>query len=149
MSNDGDEARRSITWVIVGVIVVVLVGVGIWGAVVGFSGTYGAGNVHRANQDATNRINSQAHFEDLYGDIKSYETQLVQAGQDKADGTDPNAATNYTGLYNTCVSAVNQYNQDSKKTTFKDWKDADLPETIDVSVCNAGASATPTASPTQ
>lgn len=149
MSSDEPDGRSIVTWVIVVVVLAAVVGFGIWGLVVAFSGTYGAGNVHRANQDATNRINSQAHFEDLYADIKSYEAQLPQAAQDKVDGTDPNAATNYTGLYNTCVTAVNQYNQDSEKTTFKDWKAADLPETIDVNVCKAGASATPTASPTQ
>jgi hypothetical protein len=59
-------------------------------------------------------------------------SQLKQAAADKAANPgDAFYATTYTGLFNTCVSAVNQYNADTGKALFTDWKSVDLPDHID------------------
>jgi hypothetical protein len=122
---------------------VVLSGVG-WGISVAVSGPKGAGDVRRQNNSANNRIYAQSHFEDLYGDIKSYAVQIDQAERDKLEHPgDAWFATTFTGLVNTCVSAVNQYNADSGKALFTDWKSADLPERVEVDDCQIPA-ATPT-----
>lgn len=135
---------RAGVWVI-GVIAVIalLSGIG-WGISVLVSGPKGAGDVVRQNNTSTNRIYAQQHFQTLYGDLRSYQVQLVQAAQDKADHPgDAYYATTYTGLFNTCVSAVNQYNADSGKALFSDWKSVGLPQAVDVSMCQP---ATPTPS---
>lgn len=106
---------------------------GVWWLKVASSGVKGKGDVTIQNNSSTNRIDSQAYFEDLYGDIQGYGPKLAQAAKDvKTHPGDDFYATNYTGLYNTCVQAVTDYNAASGKTLFRDWKAADLPETIDV-----------------
>ena len=112
------------------VLVAVLGGIG-YGIKVALSPVKGRTDTIIKNQDANNRINSQAYFEDLNANITSYTTQLrLAVKQTKAHPGDTFYETNFTGLYNTCVSAANQYNAASAKTLFHDWKTADLPEVI-------------------
>ena len=122
---------RAGVWVAAVVAFFMLLGGALWVAGVFTSGVKGTGDVVKQNNGATNRINTQAYFQDLYGDINAYTTQLATAGaQMTAHPGDDFYETNYVGLYNTCVSAVNSYNAASGKTLFKDWKAADLPQTI-------------------
>lgn len=115
------------------VVFVLLLSGGVWWLKVATSGVKGKGDVTITNNSGVNRINSQAYFEDLNGDIVSYTVRLGGALRDlKAHPGDQFYETNYTGLWNTCVSAVADYNAASAKTTFKDWKTADLPPSIDV-----------------
>lgn len=137
--NSDDPRRVNWGWFAHGVgllvsaiIVIVAITVGLWAFGLATSGAKGAGDVVRKNNDANNRINSQAYFENLWGDIQGYTAKLPVAAQAMTDGSDPNAAINYRGLYNTCVDAVNQYNAASQQTLFKDWKTADLPQRVDV-----------------
>lgn len=124
---------RAGVWIVGAVAFFSLLGAGLWAGGVFTSGVKGHGNVIKQNNDATNRINSQAYFEDLNGDITAYTTQLATAAkQVKEHPGDDFYETNWTGLYNTCVSAVASYNAASAKTLFRDWKTADLPQTIAV-----------------
>lgn len=100
----------------------------LWATGVFTSGVKGAGDVVKKNNDANNRINTQAYFQDLSADITRYGVQLRTAGQEMtAHPGDDFYETNYTGLYNTCVGAVADYNAATGKTLFHDWKSADLP----------------------
>lgn len=133
---------RIVAWIVVALVVAGIIGGAAWGISVLTAGPKGAGDVHRRNQDAGNRIYAQAHFQDLYGDIQSYGLQLKQAAADKAAHPgDSYYATTYTGLFNTCVSAVNQYNADTGKALFTDWRSAGLPDHI--SAQDACGDATP------
>lgn len=124
--------RHGIGAVVAIVVLVLALSAGVWGLTVAFSGTKGAGGVIKKNNDANNRINSQAYFEQLNADITSYTIRLQGALRDlRAHPGDQFYETNYTGLWNTCVQAVADYNAASNKTTFKDWKTADLPQSID------------------
>ena len=137
-SEDSRTLARGFTWRVVGysiAAVVLIAGLSWagWAIHVATSGVKGTGNVVIKNNDANNRINTQAYFEDLNANITSYTTQLHLAiKQAKAHPGDSFYETNFTGLYNTCVSAANQYNAASAKTLFRDWKTADLPEVINV-----------------
>ena len=153
-SDNPDRVARGGYLRIVGYVVVTLIIVGLiggvwWGIQVATSPTKGAGDQARRNNSADNRIYAQAHFQTLYGDIESYGVQLQQAAADKADHpADSFYATTYTGLFNTCVSAVNQYNADTGKALFSDWKSVDLPEHINpADAC--GAPDSPSTTPTK
>lgn len=138
---------RAGVWIICALIVCVAIGAVWWAISVATAPVRGAGDVYRQNNSGQNRIYAQAHFQDLYADIESYKVQINQAAQDKADHPgDSFYTTTYTGLFNTCVSAVNQYNADSGKALFTDWKAAGLPERIDAQVCQPSQSPTPTPS---
>jgi hypothetical protein len=140
-SENPSTVARGAGWRLFVIVACALAAVGLlgaigWGISVALSGPKGAGDVHRQNQGAQNRIYAQAHFQDLYGDIQSYKVQINQAAKDKAEHPgDSYYATTYTGLFNTCVSAVNQYNADTGKALFTDWKSVNLPDHLDASVC--------------
>lgn len=140
-SDDVDRVVRNAFWRIVGytcagIAVALVIWAIVWAIGVGTSGVKGKGDVIRQNNDATNRVFAQGHFQTLYGNIKTYQNQLPGARDDVKAGDDPNAKTNFRGLYNTCVDAVEQYNADSNKVLEKDWKDPDLPKTLDpVAMC--------------
>jgi hypothetical protein len=103
-----------------------------WGISVALSGPKGAGDVHRQNNDVTNRVFAQQHFEDLYAEITADDQKLDQAAADKAaHPTDDFARTNYTGLVNQCIATRAQYNADAAKVLQRDWLSTDLPRQID------------------
>jgi hypothetical protein len=132
-----DRVGIALGWRILAIIAVcALVGAILWGISVAVSGPKGAGDVTRQNNSAQNRIYTQAHFQTLWGDIEAYKVQINQAARDKAEHPgDSFYATTYTGLFNTCVAAVTQYNADTDKTLFTDWKSANLPAHVDPGVC--------------
>lgn len=140
-SNNPDRVARNVFWRVVGYIAAAVAVAGVISAIVwavkfGTSGVKGGGDVIQQNNSGTNRIAQQQHFQQLYGDIQGYQAQLPGARQDVKDGTDPNAKTNFRGLYNICVSAVTQYNTDSNMILSKDWKSTDLPKQLDpVATC--------------
>jgi hypothetical protein len=143
--SESDDPRRFIrgaglsagAWITIAVLFCAALSGILWGLGVFTSGVKGTGDVIKKNNDANNRVTSQAYFQALNGDIEAYGVQLVTAGEEMtAHPGDQFYETNYTGLYNTCVSAVKEYNASSGKTLFKDWKAYDLPETIsDVEAC--------------
>lgn len=132
---DSDDPRR-VGWgffrhgagaVIAVVVLVLALSAGIWGLTVAFSGTKGAGDVVRKNNDANNRIFSQQHFEDLYAAVVSEDQQLdIFAGK-----TDDYSTTTFAGIQAECIRDRNQYNADANKVLEKDWLSSDLPHQID------------------
>lgn len=103
-----------------------------WGISVLIAGPKGAGDVHKINQSAGNRISAQEKFEALYGQIKAYDQQLDQAAADKAANPgDRYYAINYSGLRKQCIDAVQQYDASAAKITQRDWLSPDLPRQID------------------
>lgn len=131
-----DRAVLSAGWRAVLVTVVVLVvcgGLGWagWAIKVATSEVKGAGDAHIKINDADNRLQSQALFEDLYRKIQEYDKNLdVAAKAIKADPSSFNR-TNYDGLVMTCNAAVQEYNAEARKTVRAKWLSRDLPYEID------------------
>jgi hypothetical protein len=123
---------------VVAIVFILVIGGGLWAFGVFASGTKGAGDVHRKNQDANNRISAQATFEKLAGDIQAYPAKIANAAADRtAHSDDTYYATVLTGLESACADAVATYNADAQTTTMRDWRPANLPESYDNTICEA------------
>lgn len=118
-------------WLILAVLFIGLIGCGIWAFHVVTSGVKGTGDVTRQNNDANNRIEAQATFQRLYGDIQGYPPKITRAKADAAaNPTDAQSKQVLDGLQNLCTDAVNTYNADAGSTTMQQWRPADLPTQI-------------------
>jgi len=112
--------------------------ISLWAFGVFASGPKGAGDVHRKNNGADNRISAQATFEKLAADIQAYPVKIANAATDRtAHPDDTYYATVLTGLQSACADAVATYNADAQMTTMHDWRPSELPESYDNQICEA------------
>jgi hypothetical protein len=103
-----------------------------WAIKVAMSPVKGTGDVIIKNQDADNRIRSQAKFEDLYNDIIAKDKNLdILAATALAHPNDRIAQENLNGARMICNSTVADYNAEARKITSQDWMSKDLPHQID------------------
>jgi hypothetical protein len=122
---------RAGVWIICAVLFAAAISAGIWVVKVATSETRGAGDAAVQVNSGTNRIAAQETFEALYQQIQTYDRQLDQAAQDKADHPgDTFFATNYSGLVKTCQDAIGQYNAAARQVSRAKWLTADLPYEI-------------------
>lgn len=131
-----DRAILSAGWRAVLVTVAVLVVCGGlswagWAIKVATSEVKGAGDAQIKINDANNRLQSQALFEDLYRKIQEYDKNLDVAYLAKKDNPSSFNKTNYDGLVMTCNAAVQEYNAEARKTVRAKWLSPDLPYEID------------------
>lgn len=99
---------------------------------VALSGPKGVGDAIKTKNSASNWTKAQAEFEDRHQEIISADRKIaVHKTALAADPKNPTLQTNFTGVTNVCMSAVADYNADSRKFLMEDFKSADLPYQID------------------
>lgn len=119
-------------WLASIVVIIGLIGGGVWAFRVVTSEAKGAGDAALEINSGKNRIAAQETFEALYQQILAYDRNLDQAAKDKAEHPGNSFfATNYSGLVKTCNDAVGQYNADARKVSRAKWLTDDLPYEID------------------
>ncbi|GAC1610332.1 MAG: hypothetical protein NVS3B26_16510 [Mycobacteriales bacterium] len=96
----------------------------------------GRANAYQQQQSATNRIGQNSLFYDLKTDYNATVAKLPTYSAAAKTG-DPAATTNLTGLQSHCADIVGQYASAAGKYLAKDFRDANLPESLDGSVCQA------------
>lgn len=94
----------------------------------------GRGNAYKQQQSSTNRIFAQQLFHDLYTDYQATVAKLPLYKQQATQGYAQQA--NYDGLVSHCLNVVGQYNSAAGKYLTKDFRDADLPITLNNAECN-------------
>lgn len=118
-------------WVIAAVVLVLLIGGGIWALKVATAPVKGRGDAFTTKESGSNRISAQERFEDLYQEILATDRKIDQAAAKVEANPDSNVAqTEYTGLVNYCLDVVADYNAEARKYTSEDFRSADLPEEI-------------------
>lgn len=131
-----DETRHGFwyaaRWVVAVIILVVVVSAALWAAGVFSAGTKGAGEAHKTNQSAPNRIAKQELFESLYADIQTADKRIdTMAAALKLAPVNTEAQVRYTGAVTYCQQIVGQYNAEARKFSSFDWRDNQLPSSID------------------
>ncbi len=131
-----DETRHGFwytyKWAIAAVIAVLSIIALVWVLGVLSSDVKGRGEAVKENKSARNRIAQQEGFQQLYQDIQAADERLdVLWDAYQADKTDPILRQNWTGGVNVCTNLVHDYDAKAKKYTAKQWRDEDLPKTID------------------
>lgn len=119
-------------WIIGVIVFCLIVGAGLWSFGVFTSDIKGRGDAIKEKNSATNRINKQERFEDMYADILASDQRLdVLAKQVALDPKSQVAQTNFTGATTYCIQVVNDYNAEARKYTAEAFRAADLPAKID------------------
>lgn len=123
---------RAMIWVLSIIAFFVIIGLLSWGFKVFTAPVKGQGDAYREQQSSTNRIASQARFEDLYQEILQSDAKLAPAKAAlDVNPKDPIKSTEYTGLMNYCLDVVGDYNAEARKYLAKDFRAIDLPPQID------------------
>jgi len=136
-SDNPSKVARGAGWrvgvaVLATIVVVSILGAIGWGIGVLLSDPAGKGNAIKQKNTANNRIQAQELFEQSYADIKAADKKVKIAKEALAtDPADPTLRTNYTGVLQFCVSAVEDYNADARKYSLEDFRSSDLPYQID------------------
>jgi len=122
-----------IIWLsVLAVVVLVILSWGGYALSVAMSGPKGVGDAIKTKNSAKNWTDAQAGFEDSYQAIVSADKKIaVHQEALKAEPQSPILQTNLTGTTSMCISAVAQYNADSRKYLKEEFKSADLPYQID------------------
>ncbi|GAC1369340.1 MAG: hypothetical protein NVSMB39_1060 [Candidatus Saccharimonadales bacterium] len=135
-------------WVIGIIVVVGLIGGGIWAFNVFFSPAKGAGDAYAQKNSAQNWTNAQAQFNQDYQAVLAFDSQIADAQANLAqfekahpqlgNGTpydpvaeqDANLRRTVTGLTQQCQNTVAAYNTRANSYLSKDFRDANLPAQI-------------------
>lgn len=108
-----------------------LISGGIWLFGVATSGIKGQGDAVKINNSAENWTKNQAYFHKQFEAVKAADQKI---GTYKTvldtDPKDKTALTNYTSMVNQCKNYVAEYNAKSADVLARDWKDPELPTTI-------------------
>lgn len=124
--------RFSLGWFLIVLLVLGIVGVGIWGFTVAISDVKGQGDAVVQRNSGVNRVKQQALFNQYYQEIMATDRKLDAAADDLAqDPKDLVLKTNYTGMINHCNDVVGDYNALARSYLAADFRDADLPYMID------------------
>lgn len=128
-------------WAVFGTVLVLALVGAIWGGSVLLSNITGSGNAIKQNQSAGNRIEQQAHFEDLAAEFDGYTSKITLAKkavtQAKTQIDKQIADTNLQGIQQACIDTAQEFNAASRKYLARDWKSAGLPATLDRAACTA------------
>jgi type II secretory pathway pseudopilin PulG len=135
------DVAKGIGWgwllLIVVIVIAIVTSAGIWFFGVATSNAKGAGDAQKINNSAENRIQKQEKFEKLYQAVKDNKALVELKKKDLAD--DPTNLTlkqTLAGVQSACVKSVGAYNAEVDKQTSKDWKSADLPDSLSNADCN-------------
>lgn len=132
---------ESAKWVFGFLLLAVVVAVVLWAVGVLWSGPKGAGDVHKTNQSALNRIEQQGNFQQEAADFDGYVLKVKTAQQAVVDAKSSKSKflsqrqVELEGIQQQCIDTAQNYNADSGKILAQDWKDAGLPSRLDPSDC--------------
>jgi hypothetical protein len=150
------ESRPTKTVTQLGLLVIGVVAIfviAIWGITTGFSYWWGQGDAYQQQNSAQNWIAAQRAFhkenQDVQADVQkiadakraitAYEDQHPEVGNgtpyDPTAQEDANLHSTLTGLQQNCQNTVAEYNTDAESYLTEDWRDADLPSQLDLSIC--------------
>lgn len=117
---------------ILAVVAIVALSWGGWALSVAVSGPKGVGDAIKQKNSAENWTAAQARFEKQYAAVKGLDQKIgVHRSALEADPKNPVLQTNLTGVTSACVSAVAEYDAESRKFLSEDFKSTDLPYQID------------------
>lgn len=128
--------------VTLGIVGVIVLGFGAWGASVLLSNITGAGGAIKQKNSTTNRVSQQAYFEDMAANYDGYaiKIRLAEKALDTATGIDHQIrAVELEGLMQQCVDNAQEFNAASRKYLARDWKSAGLPARLDPSICEGNS----------
>lgn len=132
----GRYGRWLTGWIVVVIIVILVIGAGIWALNVATSGVRGQGDGVVQRNSAQNWVDAQARFEENY---QEYESTIVRRDQfyqvHLDDPNDAIAKTNYLGQVSHCTDVVADYNADARNFLRSDFRAADLPASLDPTTC--------------
>lgn len=125
----------------------------LWGFGVWTAPWKGQGDAYQQKHSSSNWVPAQQGFHQEFNDVQGYKAKLVsaraalaafdQAHPNVGNGTpyDPllnqrtNLETTVTGLEQQCQNTVQQYNTDARSYLTEDWRDANLPDHLEVTEC--------------
>jgi hypothetical protein len=111
---------------------IMLIGWIIWGIGVAVSAPKGVGDAYKQKNSSANWTAAQARFENQYQAVISADRKIALAAEAKAAKPDDlTLRQTYSGIVSGCISAVADYNAESRKYLAADFKSADLPYQID------------------
>lgn len=126
---------KRIIWTVIATVVgLVLVTWAAFAISVAISGPKGVGDAIKTKNSASNWTTAQAEFEERHQEILSLDKKIALHKEAlKADPKDVVLQTNVTGVTSACMSAVADYNADSRKYLMEEFKSSDLPYQINES----------------
>ncbi len=135
--NDRKEANRwfglGVVWWIVIFVICGLLTISVWAFRVGTSETKGQGDAQIQKNSANNWVNAQREFNRLYQEIQADDRKINDAWTASiANPDDAVLKTNYIGLKQHCNTLVGDYNTNARSFLTEDFRDADLPEQINM-----------------
>ncbi len=146
---------RILKWVLGLVLTVAVITFGTWGLGILTAPWAGRQNVHRIINAPSNQIFQYEHFRNLYSDIQSQTQQIANANTaadawrsahlGRPDNAIGSAVTEQArldsivlGLRNLCIANLNQFNNDSAKSTEEPFKGTSLPHDLPVAGVDCG-----------
>jgi hypothetical protein len=130
---------------------VILLFAGLWFLDLVTSPLKGQGDAKKDKNSAANWVAAQRAFHQERNDVTAFQVKIAGARQalkafekdHPGNGTpyDPNAQqaenlrTALTGLQQQCVNTVTTYNTDAQSYLTEDWRDADLPDHLELTAC--------------
>ncbi|QWY82785.1 hypothetical protein PP641_gp045 [Arthrobacter phage SilentRX] len=132
MSSTTRTTGKMIGLAILAVVVIVALSWGGWALSVALSGPKGVGDAIKTKNSAENWTAAQARFEKQYAAVKGLDQKIaVHRTALAADPKNPTLQTNLTGVTTACLSAVAEYDAESRKYLSEEFKSTDLPYQID------------------
>lgn len=122
-------------WIIATIVMIMVISAALFGFGVVTAPWVGRGNAYKQQQSSNNRVFAQQQFEDLNQDYLATVRKIPRYKTQAATG-DTAAATNLQGLQSHCDDVVGEYNAAALKYLTKDFRDVNLPPTLDGSACN-------------
>lgn len=120
----------AIAFIIIGLVALIIGGL-FWGIGVATSGLKGQGDAVKINNSAENWTKNQAYFHKQFEAVKAADQKIATFKTlVDADPKDKTALTNYTSTISQCQNYVAEYNAKSADVLARDWKDPELPLTI-------------------
>lgn len=155
----GDVEKKPVATIIKAVVIATLVIVGltalIWGLATGFSYWKGKGDAYQEKNSAQNWVAAQRAFHQESNDYTADLAKISGAAKalaafeakphpdaDTLSGyqwqqEDTNLTGTVTGLVASCHNLVSSYNTDAESYLTSQFRDADLPATLDDSACDS------------
>lgn len=126
---------RAVIWVCAALVAAGAISVVVWRWNASVSDVKGASEATQQINSGVNRINAQEWFHSQYGQIQTADRQLDGLAKNLAAsvGKDNESfhRTNFTGVQNRCLEMVAVYNAEAQKVSRQQWRDPNLPASID------------------
>lgn len=126
----------ALRWGIAVLIVILLLGGGLWALNVATSGARGQGDGVVKRNSASNWLDAQARFEENYAEYESTLVRIDTAyAAHLASPGDKTLQQTYLGTVGYCTNLVADYNADARNFLREDFRASDLPDSLDATTC--------------